>query len=674
MIKTPSAYRGFMLDPARHYIPLEETMRLLDAAGRLGFNRFHWHLTDDQGWRIEIKRYPRLTEAGSVRGRSCFWGEDEYENNSGYYTQEDIRRVVAFARERGIEIVPEIEIPGHASAMLAAYPEVGCRRKDGTKIVEMPYEYKVLTTAGVFPNLICAGREDSVTFLENILEEVTELFPGPEVHIGGDEAVKLHWRRCPDCQRRMRENGLKTENELQRWLVMRMGEFLKKRGKRTIVWNESLAGGMLPHNFIVQHWLFHDAETKRFMAEGGDVICSDVNSYYISRQYCDQDAYLTWKTPNMPEYAKGNEGQLLGYESPLWGERITNPKRAEHMLFPRLPIIAMRANGDAYPATWGECVHKLRALRDDTLKDLHLNWAGEENWKLSDEEAASGRAEEARKRELPGMPEVIRVNDLMLLQDQLERLLQEIDMPAAFAQQVRDISFCELKDYCGSVTADRSNGAGELNRHLMQALKNRDYGGVWYGKPQEIWLDTMKCFTRFVNEHFRQYGFYGFDRGFWTTRQINARLFRIGELEYELLKDENGKSLALHIPSDAVLEADRLNASLCDARAFMKEFYPDWSEAPVTLRSWLLSQELESCFPEEGHIRRFRKAFDIQETEEDCLEAVLEWVFEQPREKCGGEDLDALPEKTRLQRSIKAYLLKGGRVCEAAGLLAREFK
>ena len=674
MERKASAYRGFMLDSARHFIPLHEVLRLIDAASRLGMNRFHWHLTDDQGWRVEIKRYPKLTQVGSVRARSCFWGEDEYENNGGYYTQEDIHTAVAFARERGIEIVPEIEIPGHASAMLAAYPEYGCRRMEGSKIIERPYNYRVLTVAGVFPNLICAGREDAVGFLENILEEITELFPGPEVHIGGDEAVKLHWRRCPDCQRRMRENGLKTENELQRWLVMRMGEFLKTRGKRTIVWNESLAGGMLPHNFIVQHWLFHDKETQEFMREGGDVICSDVGSYYISQRYFGLDARKVFETPNVPSYAEGCEERLLGYESPLWGERITNPSHAEFMLFPRIAIIAMRANGENYPATWEECVQRLRTLRDEELNDLNLNWAPEQYWHMSEEDIAAAKAVEEHKRALPGMADVFWVNDQMLLQDSLERLLWQIDMPAPFAQQVREISFCRLKDYCGDIAPDPSCGAKELNDQLLQALKNRDYGGVWYGKPESVWLDTMKCFSRFVREHQKQYGTYGFDRGFWTTRQIEAKLFRIGEMEYERVEEDGKKILALHIPSDAALEGDRLNASVRDARTFMAEFYPEWADAPMRLESWLLSEEMKPLLPLDGRLCRFREAFDIEQTGEDCLSAVLEWAFDQPREKRTAESIPTLPEDTRLQRSVKKYLLSGGRPREARGWLVRAFE
>ena len=665
-------YRGFMLDSARHFIPVDVVLRLIDAATRLGMNRLHWHLTDDQGWRLEIKRYPKLTQVGSVRGPSCFWGESETENNCGYYTQEDIRRVVAYARERGMEIVPEIEIPGHASAMLAAYPEYGCRRMDGQGITEKPYRYEVITYAGVFPNLICAGRDDAVQFLENILEEVTELFPGPEVHIGGDEAVKLHWRRCPDCQRRMREHGLKDENELQRWLVIRMGEFLKKRGKKTIVWNESLAGGMLPHHFIVQHWNFNDAETRAFMAEGGEVLCADADDYYICRPYYSLDARAVWQTPPVPAYAKGYEGQLIGYEAPLWGERITNPARAEYLLFPRLAIVAMRANGGDYPATWDACVDRLTKLRQE-LSPLALNWAPEETWALTEEQKAAGHAEEHRKRALPGMPRVFDICDRILRQEALEKLLKQIRMPDDFARQVADISLSEIPEFHDGVQADRSRGAGELSDQLLQALANRD-SGPWRGKSEAVWLATLSCFTRFVNEHKKQYDYAGFDRAFWTVRQVGARLFRLGELEYELMEENGEKYLALHVPSDARLEADRLNASVANARSFMAEYYPEWKDAPITLTSWLLSQELAPYLPEDGRLIRFRCAFDIKPMQEDCLEAVLEWAFDMPREKRTAASIASLPENTRLQRSIKACLLAGDRPHEARGVLVRAFE
>ena len=668
---TSFPYRGFMLDSARHFIPIEAVLKIIDAAARVGMNRFHWHLTDDQGWRVEIRHYPKLTEIGSVRGRSCFWGEDEYENNCGFYTQQDIRCAVAFARERGIEIVPEIEIPGHASAMLAAYPEFGCRMSRGKEIIDKPYTYHVLTYAGVFPNLICAGREDAVTFLENILTEICELFPGPEVHIGGDEAVKLHWRRCPDCQRRMRENGLKTENELQRWLVMRIGAFLQAKGKRTIVWNESLAGGMLPHHFIVQHWNFNDAETRQFMQEGGQVICSDADSFYISRPYFSLDARTVFEAPATPKYAEGCEESLLGYECPLWGERITNPARAEYLLFPRLAIVAMKAAGKE-AGSWAECVQKLRGMRDE-LSDLSLRWGEEEMWEMSDQAREKAKKEEERRRALPGMPRVFDICDRILRQEALEKLLGQIDMPAEFARQVADLSLSELTEFSGCLLPDGRNGADKLSEHLLKALDERDRGD-WRDKSEDIWLDTMKCFARFVKEHYRQNGYYGFDRGFWTTRQIGAKLFRIGELEYEPVEEGGEKSVHLHVPSDAELTPEKLNDSVRRARAFLQRYCPAWQEAPMTLTTWLLSEEIRPLLGKSSRIAAMRRAFDITPTQEDCLQAVLEWVYDLPVQKRTEESIPALCENTSLQKALKAALLAGQRPHEGHGVLVREFE
>ena len=174
-----------MLDVCRHFMPLDEIKKLLQAAAVLKLNRMHWHLTDDQGWRIEIRKYPLLTEKGAVRGDSFFGGTPEAERNSGYYTQEEIRDLVAYAKSLGIEIIPEIEIPGHAAAMLAAYPQFGCRRGKTGK-----WEEKVEISGGIFPALVCAGKEETLGFLEDILDEVTELFPFPAVHIGGDGAYR----------------------------------------------------------------------------------------------------------------------------------------------------------------------------------------------------------------------------------------------------------------------------------------------------------------------------------------------------------------------------------------------------------------------------------------------------------------------------------------------------
>ena len=300
-----------MLDVCRHYMPVNEIRRLLDAAQILGLNRFHWHLSDDQGWRIEIRKYPKLTEVGSVRGDSYFGGTPEKERNCGYYTQQEVRDIVVYAGSLGIEIIPEIEIPGHASAMLAALPQCGCRAVDAAgNVVERPYRYEVLRAAGIYPNLVCAGREEPMQIYRDILDEITELFPFPMVHIGGDEAPKLRWRRCPDCQRRMREQGIESEDALQRQLVLDIGEYLAQKGRRTIVWNDVLAGGLLPGHFVVQQWLGDAPLARAFMEAGGQVICSDTRHYYFDYPYGVTDAHAVYDHPMIPEYAR--KGELLG--------------------------------------------------------------------------------------------------------------------------------------------------------------------------------------------------------------------------------------------------------------------------------------------------------------------------------------------------------------------------
>jgi len=671
-------YRGFMLDVARHYMPVSGVCRIIETAALCGMNRMHWHLTDDQGWRVEIKRYPRLTEVGAMRGSSFFGAENEAENNCGYYTQAEIRGVVAFARAHGIEIVPEIEIPGHASAMLAAYPEYGCRREiaepDGITVSEKPYDYQVVTIAGVFPNLICAGRDECVRFLKDILDEITDLFPGPEIHIGGDEAIKLHWRRCPDCQKRIRDEGLSNERELQRWLVLQIGEYLAQKGRRTIVWNESLEGGLLPEHFIVQHWWGNDSETAAFMAAGGQVISSETEHYYISRPYGDIDVYNIWNAPSVPDYARENPQNLLGIECPMWGERVTNARRAAYLLFPRIPAVALKASRPNAAPSWEEFQDAIRAAQK-RIEPLGLNAAPERVWKISPEEAAAEQAKRAALRDVPEMKNTWRICDGLLLQEKLEKLLQDIGMPRPFALRAMDFAWTAVPEYCGEQPQANGDGADELAQHLLTALGNRDHG-PWKDLPEDVWIATLKCFTRFVNEHFRATGAYAFDRGFWTTRQINARLFRIGELEYELREDENSRAISLHIPSDTRMTPDLLNKSVAEARAFLARYFPDWADLPMTCHTWLLSPALKSMLPENSNILRFQRAFDISEVNPDT-DGAITWVFNltgRQKAELHPEALSNLPEDTTLQRRMKALLMAGGKPGEARGTLARAFE
>lgn len=663
-------YRGFMLDVSRHYMPVGEIRRFIKAASICGMNKMHWHLTDDQGWRIEIKKYPKLTGIGSVRGCSYFGDVSETENNNGFYTQDEIRELVGYAKTLGIEIIPEIEIPGHASAMLAAYPQYGCRRTvihaGERQVIAEPYSYHVMTTGGIFPNLICAGKDEAVQFLEDILEEVTELFPASAIHIGGDEALKQHWRRCPDCQRRIREEGLVDENGLQRWLVLKMGEYLNRKGKQTIVWNDSLAGGMLPEHFIVQHWMGNDRETAEFMAAGGKVICSDVEHYYFDYPYSSVDAYHIWEMPDIPLYAQEHPKELWGVECPLWTERVTNTDRAAYLLFPRMTAVALKASDDSRERflTW-ESFRKVLQRKQEQIEALGLRGAPESQWHMQPEDIEADRLADEYTKHSPGADEAIRVEHRLLLQEELEKLLTEIEMPKEYALQIMDYAWRELPEYAG-ITVDATGvGVSEICDQLLIALHNRKNGG-WKDIPHDIWIATMKCFARFVGEYKSSYGSYGFDRGFWTVRQINARLFRIGELEYELRKDPD--IIDLHIPSDARLQMSLLEDSVRQAKQFLAQWFPGWADAPMECESWLLAPALKGLLAETSHILQFQNAFEIMSTDPDAMD-VLEWVFGLAEGQQKDVQLQELPEKTSLQKRMKQYLLEGGHVGVARGRL-----
>ncbi len=656
------AYRGFMLDVCRHYMPCADIRKLLDAAALLGLNRMHWHLTDDQGWRIEIRRYPKLTETGAFRGDTFFGGTPEKENNCGFYTREEIREIVAYARERGIEIIPEIEMPGHASALLAAYPEMGCRRGEDGR-----WPSGVEVSGGIFPNLICAGREEVIRFLKDILDEVMELFPYPAIHIGGDEALKIHWRRCPDCRRRMREEGLGSEDALQRQMILEIGEYLAEKGRKTIVWNDVLEGGNLPPHFIVQQWLGGGEAVRTFMQGGGSVICSDTRSCYLDYCYGRIDVATIWEAPRIPDYARGFEDRLIGMECPLWTERVSNAERAAWQLFPRLAAAAVKMNR-AEPMSWEAFLEEVRGL-EQRIEALGLRGAPESLWRLSPGEAEADREREYRTiRDEAALPYVRKEEKLVLL-ERTERFMREIGIPEAFLLRAGDAMIAETE---GEEPAADDDGAAELIHQMAEAVESR-LEGAWKGLPERIWTDTMKCFPRFIGEYRRACGKDGFDRGFWTTRQIRARLFRIGELEYEMTDEPDaGKILSLHIPSDCRLEPERLNDSVREARAFFAEYFPEYAGAPMACESWLLSPALEELLPPQSRILAFRRAFDLTETDPEDDSAV-EWVFHIAAEQRKGLRAETLPEDTSLQRGMKRMLLAGRKPGAARGTLARPF-
>ncbi|CAN5307599.1 beta-N-acetylhexosaminidase [soil metagenome] len=323
-------WRGFMLDCARHFMPKELVHRVIDLLAALKMNTFHWHLVDDQGWRIEIKKYPRLVEVGAFR-------DENGERCGGYYSQEDIREVVAYAAARQINVVPEIEMPGHCMSALAAYPHLSSH---GNPIT-------VSATWGVFKDVYCAGKDEVFTFLEGVLEEVLELFPSPYIHIGGDEVPKDQWKASAECQKRIADEGLADETALQAWFIARIARFLSARGRTMIGWDEIAEGGA-PAGAIVHYWL-HDENGKAALAAGHRIISSPHTFTYLNYPLEMTPEWPSWMVAlpvekvyafdPVPDFAKGSESQIIGAESPLWSE-WSPPEKVAGQLLPRLAALA----------------------------------------------------------------------------------------------------------------------------------------------------------------------------------------------------------------------------------------------------------------------------------------------------------------------------------------------
>jgi hexosaminidase len=338
------AWRGAMLDTGRHFMPKEFIFKFIDLLALHKLNVFHWHLTEDQGWRIEIKRYPRLTEVGAWRKQTIIGHADEntkspkYDGkpHGGFYTQEDIRQVVAFARSRFITVIPEIEMPGHAQAAISAYPELGC--------TDTPLE--VSSIWGISENIYNLN-ESTFTFLENVLDEVLSLFPSKFIHIGGDEVPKKQWKNNPFIQSQMQALGLKDEEELQSYFIRRIEQFLDSRGRRLIGWDEILEGGLAPHASVMS-WRGEEGGVAAAMANH-DVIMAPWQFTYLDH-YQSQDrsreplaigGFLPLQKvyeyePVCAGIDASHAHHVLGAQAQLWTEYMPTPAQVEYMAFPRL--------------------------------------------------------------------------------------------------------------------------------------------------------------------------------------------------------------------------------------------------------------------------------------------------------------------------------------------------
>ena len=343
------AWRGMHLDCSRHFWQIEEIKRYLDVMAMYKLNRFHWHLTDDQGWRIEIKAYPLLSQIACWR-EGTMVGHDFSSNDGirygGFYTQEEIREVVAYAAARGITVVPEIDLPGHMLAALSAYPELGCTGGP----------YAAWTRWGVSDQVLCVGKESTFTFLEGVLSEVAALFPGEYIHIGGDECPKDEWKRCPDCQALIRALGLKddarfsAEQYLQNYVTKRIQDFLATKGKKIIGWDEILEGELAP-GATVMSWR-GTAGAVEASAKGFDAILCPVSHCYFDYRQAEEpdgepDSFggvvtleRIYSLDPLSGIDPAQAHHILGVQANLWTEYISTPEHLEYMLLPRMLALA----------------------------------------------------------------------------------------------------------------------------------------------------------------------------------------------------------------------------------------------------------------------------------------------------------------------------------------------
>lgn len=368
-------HRGFMLDVARHYFPLDFIKKTIDIMALYKLNVLHLHLTDDQGWRVEIKSHPRLTSVGAWRKQSIVGHKKDvprrYDGkpHGGYYTQDELREIVEYARDRFIEVIPEIEMPGHTQSVLAAYPQLSC----------FPKDYEVSCDWGVHKDVLCT-KEESFKLLEDVLTEVFEIFPSKYIHIGGDECPKDHWSSCSVCQQNIKKLGLKDEHELQSYFIKRMEVFINSHGRQIVGWDEILEGGIAP-NAVVMSW----------RGEAGGIKAAEMKHSVIMtpRDFCYLDYYQSEDRDNEPlaisgylpldsVYSYNPTGKLtpeqsqyiLGIQGNLWTEYIATPEHAEYMAYPR--AIALAEVGWSRPEDkdYEDFIHRLtiQARRLDTLQ------------------------------------------------------------------------------------------------------------------------------------------------------------------------------------------------------------------------------------------------------------------------------------------------------------------
>lgn len=342
-------YRGYMLDVSRHFFDVDTIINLLDVLAFHKINKFHFHITDDQGWRLEIKQYPKLTEHGAYRKHTTGDGKP----HGGYYTQEEMKKIVEHAISKHIEVIPEIDLPGHFTAAISAYPELSCSGK----------AIEVATSFGIKTDIACAGKEETYKFFQNIIDELTEIFPSKYIHIGGDEAPKNEWESCKYCQEMIAKYELKNAEKLQGYMVNRIADYIESKGKSAIVWNESLNSGILKDSVICQYWS-DGKEPLRVLngiSEGRKTIISKFTPYYLDYPYGMHSLKAVYSFAPELKGAQ-NKNSIIGMESPLWTEYVETKKQIDYQTFPRLTAVAEIAWSSPEHRDYDKFITKLKEI------------------------------------------------------------------------------------------------------------------------------------------------------------------------------------------------------------------------------------------------------------------------------------------------------------------------
>lgn len=365
------SHRGFMIDCARHIFSVEQLKKMISVASDLKFNKFHWHLSDDQGFRIELTNFPEITEKGSVRKCDTFRNCECDKEYGGYYTKAEIREITDFCAMHYIDVIPEFDMPGHQSALLHVYPQFTC---SGNAV-------EVKTKQGIFKDIICAGNDEAIKCLETILDEICGLFDYDTVHIGGDEVPKDNWKTCGKCRKVMLENGIKNENDLQCFFINKMADYLENKGKKCIVWNDCLKGKGLSENIIIQHWMGVNGNTPKAVNKGHKVILSPFDPYYVDYPYgmhTLRNGY-NFEPEKLRGLNKKGRKNILGVESPLWTEFVTTSDKMEYQCFPRWFAVAEVGWTAKENKCYSEFIDVCREL-SHCYREQGINIAPESDW------------------------------------------------------------------------------------------------------------------------------------------------------------------------------------------------------------------------------------------------------------------------------------------------------